>query len=81
MSLEKSSMITVAYDRDDMRKVEKAVNYFNSTNTEYFWRELYDSWSFPITYKFDFASKEDLMICRLFVSGKRVNLALTKEKT
>ena len=63
MSLETSSMITVAYDRNDMYKVEKAVKYFDSTKTEYFWRELYDSWSFPITYKFDFANMEDLMIC------------------
>ena len=81
MLLEKSSMITVAYDRDDMYKVEKAVKYFDSTKTDYFWRELYDNWSFPVTYKFDFVNEEDLMICRLFVGGQRVNLALTKEKT
>ena len=81
MSLEKNSMVTVAYDRNDMYKVEKAVKYFDGTKTDYFWRELYDTWSFPITYKFDFVNEGDLMLCRLFVSGRRVNKALTKEKT
>ena len=73
------SMITVAYDRNDMYGVEKAVKYFDSKKTDYFWRELYDTWSFPVTYKFDFTDEEDLMLCRLFVGGKRVNLGLTKE--
>ena len=75
------SMVTVAYDRNDMYNVEKAVKYFDTAKTDYFWRELYDTWSFPITYKFDFVNEGDLMLCRLFVSGRRVNKTLTKENS
>lgn len=81
MSKEPSSMITVAYNENDMKKIEKAVNYFDSIKTDYCWRNIYDNWSFPFTYKFDFVNSDDLMICKLFLSGKRVNLTLTSKKT
>jgi hypothetical protein len=81
MSKEPSSMITVAYNANDMKKVEKAINYFDNIKTNYCWRELYDNWNFPFTYKFDFVNNDDMIICKLFLSGKRVNLTLTSKKT
>lgn len=75
------SMITVAENYQDLDKIRKTINYFDRLKTKYYWRDLYDNWSFPSTFKFDFVYKEDLMVCRLFLAGKRVNLTLTNEKT
>ena len=75
------SMTTVAEDMQDLNKIIKVIDYLDSLKTKYYWRELYDTWNFPVTYKFDFVYKEDLMVCKLFVGGNRVNLTLTNEKT
>jgi hypothetical protein len=81
MSVDTNSIITVAYNQNDMTKIQKAVNYFDNIKTNYHWRELYDNWNFPFTYKFDFVNSDDMMICKLFLNGKRVNLTLTSKKT
>ena len=73
------SLLSVAYSPHELNEIKKAIAYFDSRKCHYFWRDLYDNWKFPFTYKFDFVEKEDFMLCKLFIGGKQVNLGLTKQ--